>query len=236
MFAWYLVTGSKKNYALFQDPNGMLQSLMPNILRKTTHWKPSWGGYVKQRRGEGCRCPNGCMTSGAPGTMGSWPASSKAVGSIRPMFLWFCSPSIIHWSNKDCQSHPAIAFQNHISPCRTDSSSTSRGPWPKRIQRFPTWRPGGIPRTTWQRCWNGMRPFHAICWVRTKKLFLHGYPISNSIPWFTVCSTHGCGYIFSSWGRKLLVLSSAVSRIPNIWSGRHYMMSRYELHINPCVT
>jgi hypothetical protein len=34
----------------------------------------------------------------------------------------------------------------------------------------------------------------------------------------------------------LLVLSSAVSRIPNIWSGRHYMMSRYELHINPCVT
>ena len=103
----------KKNYALFQDPNGMLQSLMPNILRKTTHWKPSWGGYVKQRRGEGCRCPNGCMTSGAPGTMGSWPASSKAVGSIRPMFLWFCSPSIIHWSNKDCQSHLAIAFQNH---------------------------------------------------------------------------------------------------------------------------
>lgn len=157
-----------KHICNVQGPNGMLQqSLASNILRKITRWKPSWGGYVNRRRGESCRCPNGCMTSGALGTMEPWPVSSKAVGLIRTMFLWFCSPSIIHWSNRHCQSLPAIAFQNHVSPCRTDSSSTSRGLWPKRTQRLPTCSPVGTPRMTWQRCWNGLRNFHEIGWART---------------------------------------------------------------------
>ena len=196
---------------------------MSIILRKTTLWKQSWGGYVSRSRVGGCRCPNGCMTNGALGTIQSWPANIKAVGSTRPMMLWFCSPSIIHWSNGHCQSHPASSCvpkphlslqdrfikykQKTVTKTDTKISDMETGWYTKddmvKVLKWNSTLSCNLLGLTSYRCKN----------IHFQIIFHVFLCLLNPI--------HVCWSIYSQLRKKLRVLSSAVSRIPIIWSGRH---------------